>query len=952
MGPVPVIHRHPTLTTPEELDELMGDPRPSDEDLLGLTATEFGKGFLGTQAMTGRVLLSAFGAGSVADSMEDIQNKGGVLPEWASKHITVQGPDIVMLDTGADKPIVLSTVHKLSIYGGSRNEGNGYEKGKKGSFSFSVDSPVRIEMKVKDPKFPAAEPKLESRTDVKKLMVFGGEESGTLEKSGSSGGGGMNITSAFGGGGKKSDEKKPDDKKSDNLKTKVQGKGSDEMGHDIDSIIGELGYTEIVGDDGWVEIVGDSFSHGTAVLGAAPPRRVPPRAGFVGRTTPNGNKVLSLTPGKVKKGDHLASIKNAADVGKRAVSIGTRLQQALNRPTTRVRGDEVLGADFEVLGDDFEVLGDDVMGTDRDSDYEVLGAAPKAKPKLAPKKGKKRILTRAEIKKIADATVASGKKLLATADKYAKLVDTNEAKKQKGIEKAKKQTSKVKVSSNVKAIKAQAGKTSTVRPSAAPVAARTAARPGAAPVMQRSVVRGDEVMGADFEVLGDEILGAGFEVLGDFEIMGLEAQAEALGLELHHMVQDEIVGYDPTNPPDPQNPGYLMDGTSDPDATSGAAGGFDPFATTASDPTIDPYADPGAPPMPTLATVQAALANPQTAAEQFNFTYQADPAPDGVDWSSYPVLPPGAIMFQGNPALDQSDEAGAGSLNRFTIEDSAVKNSPRGKNPVAKVLGGEDSGFQLNKDGWQTYDHGSGGSGYSSPNAREMIDLSKASMDNGWGPIVGRPGTAASGLRMLAGSNPPQFFWFFDKAPSFARTAKEQEILQQALLDYQTLLTAYKADVAAKAAADQLDREQAAAIAKQNALEAQQQQHQIEMDQAAAESLASQQAVIDAQMQASQTAYDQQQAALMTQMDQAAAALEQQQYQAQTDIDLKAYEQLLATEQKYPAPAPQYAEEGGYSDGYGASGDPVADEMYNDMDSSDAQMYASDEATAREMDEM
>jgi len=893
----------------EELDEVMGDARPSDEEVLGLSLKEFGKGFLGTQAIAGRVLLSAFGMGAVADQMEDLQNKGGVLPDWASKHLTVESPNTVAFDTGAEKPVVVRHVHKISIYGGSRVDGNGYDPKIRGTFSFGVEKPVRVEMLVKDPKAPASQPKVVSRTDVQKMLVFGGNESGTLEKAGSAAGGG-GITGMFGGamGG--------------NSGKKDQVKGSNTMANDeIGSIIEELGYTEIVGSDDccWQEIVGDDHALGTHVLGAAPTRRVQPRAGYVARTTPNGNKILSLEINPARKGDKHATIKNANDVGKHAVSIGTRLLSALNRPTTKVRGDEILGG-----------LEETVEGME----YDVLGAAA---PRPKPKKGKRRILSRAEIKKIAESTVKAGNKLLATSEIFAKLVATNDEKTKKGVEKAAKQLSKSKMNSNASVLRAQGPQKST-------------ARPAAKSATQRSVVRGDEVLGGgdyDEEILGADSL-TGFE--DDFEILGLEAQAEMLGVELETLYggqivddegSDEVLGAD-----DDDNSGGPVD-TFEP----GAASAPDQYAAMASDPNVDPYADPDMPVAPTLASVRAAvLANP---ASNGYYKFTADPKPDGVDWGYYTegMKPSGAVNFQGVPALDQDSEASLGSLNRF-LYDPAVKASKDSANPYsANVKGGKDSGFQYNKDGWQTYDDAAR-YGYSGINASEGVNLNAASAQINWGPIVGRPGTPFSGLRSLPGSvvsalvgtsGSMQLFWYFDKAPSALQDGKLQEALQLALVAYQTELTAYKAGVAAKAAADQLDKEQAAAIAKQNAREAKQTAHQIEIDTAKTDARVAQQTAVDNQAQATQTAYDQQQVAIETQYSQAQSQIDQQEYAAITETDHKHQMEML----KFAAENPQMSQEG--SESYNSE-DPLTAEMLSE--SASEYDYATDEGNTRSFDQM
>lgn len=52
-------------------------------DLLGVDWGEIGKHAAGGVHTAGKVVLSAFGAGSVASQLENLESKAGILPDWA-----------------------------------------------------------------------------------------------------------------------------------------------------------------------------------------------------------------------------------------------------------------------------------------------------------------------------------------------------------------------------------------------------------------------------------------------------------------------------------------------------------------------------------------------------------------------------------------------------------------------------------------------------------------------------------------------------------------------------------------------------------------------------------------------------------------------------------------------------------------------------------------------------
>lgn len=84
-------------------------------------------------------------------------------------------------------------------------------------------------------------------------------------------------------------------------------------------------------------LFGADYSRGLDILGATPKFAPPRRAGFVVKKTATGRAYTALALNRPRQGDHAASIKNARDAGKRAVSLGNKLLKLANAPT-RVHG--------------------------------------------------------------------------------------------------------------------------------------------------------------------------------------------------------------------------------------------------------------------------------------------------------------------------------------------------------------------------------------------------------------------------------------------------------------------------------------------------------------------------------------------------------------------------------------------------------------------------------------
>lgn len=84
------------------------------------------------------------------------------------------------------------------------------------------------------------------------------------------------------------------------------------------------------------------------------------------------------------------------------------------------------------------------------------------------------------------------------------------------------------------------------------------------------------------------------------------------------------------------------------------------------------------------------------------------------------------------------------------------------------------------------------------------------------GPLVGAPGDWTEGLRFDMGTR--SWFWFWNKAPkTAAKVAQAGLLLDQAMADYNTALTAAKTNYAAQQAQDLLDAQQAREVARQTA---------------------------------------------------------------------------------------------------------------------------------------
>lgn len=428
--------------------------------------------------------------------------------------------------------------------------------------------------------------------------------------------------------------------------------------------------------------------------------------------------------------------------------------------------------------------------------------------------------------------------------------------------------------------------------------------------------------------------------------------------KLHGMVGVDMIGVDasglspgmpgynpytdPTSPsyspPNPSNPGYLMNGQPDPayygayGASTAVVPGTGPDAyglypgqpgyDATSDPTSPSYGmtsgaygatgsavsqvpgppDYGAGPTPTQASVTpqpemdyvpSSDLDPQDWVE----FYTSDPSGTLPNGSMGTPVPLGAIYFDGSRPLPFR---GVGSATCFfnILPGGAVPKGGQGKQ-------GQGSGYEWHGTGgfdWALVLQGSGGGYDGNKNydkvASPDIGMISESQKNGWGPLIGQPGMQdMDGLRFDVAKM--AFFWPYDKAPTWAQAPIQQAAYNAALVAWQTARTAGQADYVAAQMQDQLDTQTANANAaaqaqqdaqlalQQNAFEAQQQQQQATLDlqaQQDAEAQQAAQAQIDAQQQAADLQYQQQMLPLQVQQQQMQMQMQQQQQQMQMQM--------------------------------------------------------------------
>lgn len=284
--------------------------------------------------------------------------------------------------------------------------------------------------------------------------------------------------------------------------------------------------------------------------------------------------------------------------------------------------------------------------------------------------------------------------------------------------------------------------------------------------------------------------------------------------------------------------------------------------------------------------------DPNAIAPQLNVDYIADPAPSGADNTQYTSVPMGAILYDGTT---HDPREAVGSFKAFS------------------EYGGNGTGFFAGNNGWSRRgspdDDWGGLQAQYSQAANPMLKIAQDSISQGFGPIVGngrnQSNTAwAKNLRydMTSGN----LFWYYDQAPADQKTQMLNELQQQAMTDFQAQVAAAAADAASQAAQDQLDAQQAAAIAKQQAAEDADQAHQLNLSNAQAAADAQTQGLADTAAAQEQQTQDESNIRMQQQLDQSTAAQQAandasqvQALQTQAEIDRQAAQQQADLDIQY-----------------------------------------------------
>jgi hypothetical protein len=255
-----------------------------------------------------------------------------------------------------------------------------------------------------------------------------------------------------------------------------------------------------------------------------------------------------------------------------------------------------------------------------------------------------------------------------------------------------------------------------------------------------------------------------------------------------------------------------------------------------------------------------------------DFTPEPTPASqDTAFYDSSMTANAGVVYYDGSLKFSLADHNTVGSFSRMYQPISAA--AAGGGAP------GDASGFELHDDGWYYYYASNYHDAVQDQRWQRAADetaqqRSDTSKKNGWGPIVGNPNGWTAGLRLETDTG--KFFWFRDKAPAQFTAADDLARLNKARLDYQTQLTAARADDLQAAAQDKANQKTANDIAAQTATQAAQQAQQLQAAQAAADVAATQQATQQAALEQAQ-----QQAELEAAKQQSALDIQMQQAQLQ-----------------------------------------------------------------------
>lgn len=130
----------------------------SNRRIIGVDWNAVGRGALGVGHVTGKLLLNAFAGGAGVSQIDELQEKGGQLPDWAAKAPTLvatKPTKVVVLDKN-DKPRTFENSTKVTVRGGKRSEVDG---------GAIVEGPNKVEIE---------QPSGTQRPEVKAILVTGG----------------------------------------------------------------------------------------------------------------------------------------------------------------------------------------------------------------------------------------------------------------------------------------------------------------------------------------------------------------------------------------------------------------------------------------------------------------------------------------------------------------------------------------------------------------------------------------------------------------------------------------------------------------------------------------------------------------------------------------------------------------------------------------------------------
>lgn len=130
------------------------------------------KDIFGGVHTAGKTVLSLFGAGVIAQPLEQLEAQAGLLPDWAlpqSDATAVDKAAYVVLVPTSGKPQVFTGPVRAVVKGGKRFPGNGYQPGEPFGkrFSFGYESPSRVDVGT------------QRFSDVKMVLFSDGSESTT-----------------------------------------------------------------------------------------------------------------------------------------------------------------------------------------------------------------------------------------------------------------------------------------------------------------------------------------------------------------------------------------------------------------------------------------------------------------------------------------------------------------------------------------------------------------------------------------------------------------------------------------------------------------------------------------------------------------------------------------------------------------------------------------------------